>query len=368
MAQFVLKLNDDGSVTWEPVPIIGPGPDPDPDPEPEPEPEPEPPPVTPGKGIWISREEIMALPTTGAAWEQVETNALRSWGTANLGDNNATHDVYTLAGALYAVRQQDDSMRGKVIEGLRSAMKSGLDRTLELSRGLQTYIIAADIIGYTDSAFRDWVVKMIMAPLQGHSGTGIMGTAEKSATNWGGHARASWAAAALYLNHQEWIDRVVAAHKGFIGAGPNQFNFQNTDWHADPNNKVGVNRKGAIIQGRVVSGVLPEDWRRAASFRWPPSESGYMWEGMQGFVVTAAILHRAGLVPFTAGDSAVVRAMNMLYGMGEAAQNSPKFYNPPEGDDRWIPWVVNRYAGTNFPTETPTTPGKGMGYTDWTFS
>jgi hypothetical protein len=35
------------------------------------------------------------------------------------------------------------------------------------------------------------------------------------------------------------------------------------------------------------------------------------------------------------------------------------------GDDTWIPWLINYYYGTEFPTET-TKAGKNMGWTDWT--
>jgi len=317
-------------------------------------------------GIWISQAEIMNLPASGAAWDRVRSAADSNWGSACLYDNNCTHDVNTLAGALVAARTGDSAMRNKTIAGLQAAMGSSLSRALELSRGLQTYIIAADIIGYRTPEFESWVRQMINANIQGHSGTGLLGTAENAPNNWGGHARASLAAAAVYLNDATFTIKVVNAHKAFIGlSAPNTMVYQSTNWHADPNNKAGVNRKGATIQGKSVSGVLPEDWRRTAEYQWLPAVSGYMWEGMQGYVVAAVILHRAGLVPFNAGDNAVVRAMDMLYGRGEAALNNPVFFNPASSDDTWIPWVVNAYAGTTYPTQTANA-GKNMGWTDWT--
>ena len=317
-------------------------------------------------GIWVSQAEIMNLPTSGAAWDRVQNAANSSWGSACLYDNNCMHDVNTLAGALVAARTGDAAMRNKTIAGLQAAMGSSLSRALELSRGLQTYIIAADIIGHRTPEFEAWVREMITIGIQGHSGTGVLGTAENSPNNWGGHARASLAAAAVYLNDATFTTKVVNAHKAFIGlSAPNTMVYQSTNWHADPNNKAGVNRKGSTIQGKNVSGVLPEDWRRAAEYQWPPAVSGYMWEGIQGYVVAAVILHRAGLVSFNAGDNAVVRAMDMLYGKGEAASNSPVFLNPASGDDTWIPWVVNAYAGTTYPTQAASA-GKNMGWTDWT--
>ncbi|MGB3075496.1 MAG: metallophosphoesterase, partial [Chitinophagales bacterium] len=113
------------------------------------------------KGIWISTEEIAKLPMSGSGWTNVKAAADSNWGSANLGDNDSPHDILTLAGALVAVRTNNAAMRSKTIAGLNSAMQSPLTRALELGRGLQTYIIAADIIGYRDAAFMSWVQKMV---------------------------------------------------------------------------------------------------------------------------------------------------------------------------------------------------------------
>lgn len=324
-------------------------------------------------GIWISASEIAQLPTSGSAWDRLNSAANSSWGTANLGDNNSQHDTYTLAGALVAARANDTAMRNKTIAGLQSAMVSPLTRALELSRGLQSYIIAADIINYRTPEFEAWVRKMINADVSPHTGGsslcnssstsfscsgvgGVICTAYRSANNWGGHARASLAAAALYLKDQALLANVANTYKSFIGlSSPNHLYCESTNWHASSSEKFGENRKGSAIQGQDVSGVLPEDWRRGSEFQWPPTLTGYMWEGMQGYVVTAVLLHRAGLVPFGSGDNAVVRAMDILY----------RINNPPSGDDTWIPWVVNHYAGTSYPT-VAAVAGKNMGWTDWT--
>jgi hypothetical protein len=330
------------------------------------------------KGLWISQEEIMKLPTSGAAWDRLLSAANSNWGSANLGDNNSMHDVDTLAGALVAVRTNNSTMRTKTIDGLQSAMVSPLTRALELSRGLQTYIIAADIISYHDSAFESWVRKMLNADVSPHTGGtdlcnssgtsfscsgigGVICTAHRSANNWGGHARASTIAGALYLNDQTLLNQVANSYRAFIGLNaPNHLYCENTTWHANPNERFGVNRIGTTIQGHSVSGVLPEDWRRASEFQWPPlissTDAGYMWEGMQGYIVSAVLLHRAGIVPITSGDNAVVRSMDILYAVNY----------PPSGDDTWIPWVVNHYAGKSYPTSTAS-PGKNMGWTDWMY-
>lgn len=317
------------------------------------------PPIGQTQGIWLSKEEIMALPTSGSAWNAVLSAANSSWGSANLGDNNASHDVKTLAGALVAVRNNDSAMRSKVISGLQSAMSSGTSRTLELARGLQTYVISADLIGYRTTQFEAWVKKMLEdTSISGRIGGGLYVNAIKDPTNWGGHERASSIAAAMYLGDNSKLTELARVHREFNGenVSPKTLKYDNTNWHADPNNKAGVNRKGSTIQGRDVSGVLPEDWRRGGEFKWPPSPTGYMWEGMQGYVVSAVMLHRAGIVHASSGDNAVARAMDILYKIG----------NTPGSDDAWLPYLVNKYWGTNFSEPSSTSPGKGMGYTDWT--
>jgi hypothetical protein len=37
------------------------------------------------------------------------------------------------------------------------------------------------------------------------------------------------------------------------------------------------------------------------------------------------------------------------------------------GDDKWVPWVLNRGYGTTLPTAPVALAGKGMGWTDWMF-
>ena len=326
----------------------------------------------------------MALPISGesgcangsscsTAWNSLASNATGSWGSANLGDNNSDHDIKTLAGAIYAVRMNDNAIRNKTIAGLESAMVSPISRALELSRGLQTYIIAADIIDYRTTNFENWIRNMLNADVTPHTGGsdlcnsngvlescnslgGVVCTALRSPNNWGGHARASSIAAALYLDDQVLLQRLVNAHRSFIGENvPNHLYCQSTNWHADTTNRYGINKLGSVIQQKDVSGVLPEDWRRGGEFAWPPIPTGYMWEGMQGYVVASVMLARAGKVTITSGDNALKRTMDALFAINYS----------PEGDDTWIPWVVNKYIGTSYPA-TNTSSGKNMGWTDWT--
>ena len=80
-------------------------------------------------------------------------------------------------------------------------------------------------------------------------------------------------------------------------------------------------------------------------------------EALQGAVVQAELLSRAGYDAWEWGDRAILRAFRWLH--EEAAY-------PAEGDDTWQPHLVNRAYRTAFPAPIPSRPGKGMGFSDWT--
>ena len=63
------------------------------------------------EGIWIGPDEVRALPMSGAAWDQLAAAATGSWGSADVSNQDNDHDVYTFAGALVAVRTDDNAMR-----------------------------------------------------------------------------------------------------------------------------------------------------------------------------------------------------------------------------------------------------------------
>lgn len=323
------------------------------------------------KRLWLSREEINKLSVTSAEWQSVFQDATRDWGEANLANNDSQHDVLTYAGALVAVRLDDEAMRNKVVAALQSAMVSPLGRALEVSRGLQAYIIAADLIGYINPEFDAWLTHVIELDLRGHSGVGIIGTARFSSNNWGNMARAALLIAGLFLGRQDWVDIVVQAHSEYIGlpTAVRELKYTSTTWHFDVNNKAGINRKGAVVNGVYISGVTPEDWRRdEANLKWPitPTSSDYYyWEVVQGLIVVATLLDRHNVLSFDAGDFAVQRVIEMLYGLGEANNNTPVVVIPATEDDEWIIPLVNMYTALNLPYSI-NKPGKGMGYTYWT--
>jgi hypothetical protein len=231
---------------------------------------------------------------------------------------------------------------------------------LALSRNLLSYVVAADVIGYRTEEFEGWLEESLDRRGEGRAGIeNLYDSALRDPTNHGAHARASVIAAAQYLGDSETVQRMASRFHDWLGRSDTGFVWRELDWQADPDQRYGINPPGAEIDGADVDGVLPEEQRRSGRFKDPAPQESYVWEGLQGVVATAELLHRAGYAVWEWEDQAIRRAFVWLYDVNEY---------PAEGDDRWIPWLINARYGMDLPTESPSQPGKNIGFTDWTHS
>jgi hypothetical protein len=314
-------------------------------------------------GIWISQAEVMALPASGPAWDEVEKKALMDWGQPSIESQSSRHDVLTYAGALYAVRTGDAAMFTKVAAALDAATGTGLNATtIEISRNVPAYIFAADLIGYASPAFDAWL-EALRSPPTADNFT-LAEAHERRPNNVGAEAGAVRIAMALWLGNTAEVATAADIFHGFIGnrsvyAG---FSYGDLLWQDDPLSPVGINPLGAVRDGRVFDGIIPDDLRRCeCSFdpAGPFPQENYTWEALQGLVVQAELLTRAGYPAYTWEDAAIERAV--------AWQQEQAFY-PATGDDTWIPFVVNAAYGSDFCTRPPgdVQTGKLVGFTDWT--
>jgi len=320
---------------------------------------------SPYRSIWLSQHDLAALPTSGTAWNNLLKAADANPGPANVSDQNSDHDVMVLAKALVYARTGAPQYRTQVIDQLRKALGTEAGgRTLALGRNLVSYVIAADLINLPaadpafDQSFRSWLCKTLSEDLDGLS---LISTHQERPNNWGTHAGASRVAVARYLDDQAELQRAATVFRGFLGdrsayAG---FSFGDLSWQCDPAKPAGVNPKGCTKNGHSIDGVLPDDMRRGGPFKMPPAETDYPWEALQGITVQAMLLHRAGYPAFEWSGQAVLRAVTYLY-------NTAKW--PASGDDRWQVWLINTAYNTRFPTSSPVSVGKNMGWTDWTHS
>jgi hypothetical protein len=107
---------------------------------------------------------------------------------------------------------------------------------------------------------------------------------------------------------------------------------------------------------------MPEEMRRGCGFKWPPCQTGYPWEGLQGALVQANILSRQGYDVWNWENRALLRAVQYLQWL---EQQYPGWW--AKGDDTWVPWFVNYAYGTSFTTSAANI-GKNMGWTDWMYA
>ncbi len=312
------------------------------------------------KGIWVSRDEIDKLPESGTAWESLRAAADRVQGPPDLSNQDDPANVLVLARALVYAKTGIEKYRSGVVEACMAAMGTQRGaRTLALGRELVAYVIAADLVGLPqeeDLRFRAWLRSVRKQNLRGRT---LISTHEDRPNNWGTHAGASRLAVAAYLDDQPEIDRAARVFRGWLGdrAAYADFKYGKLDWQADPEAPVGINPIGASKEGHSIDGVLPDDQRRAGGFVWPPPRENYVYEALQGALVQAVILHRLGYDVWQWQDKALLRAFTWLH---QAADY------PAKGDDTWQPHIINYYYGTDFPAPVPTTPGKNVGWTDWT--
>ncbi len=311
-------------------------------------------------GIWISREEVRALPTSGQAWTALKKAADEPLAVARIGERNDNVDVQVMAKALVFVRTGEERYRNEVLSGLTQAMGSeDQGDVLSLSRNLPGYVIAADLVDLPeaiDRFFRAWLRDLLDKRLEGGS---LREVHEKRPNNWGTHAGGSRAVIARYLEDRDELERVATVFKGWLGdrsayAG---FEYGDLSWQADPAHPVGINPPGATRDGHSIDGVLPDDQRRSGGFYWPPPHENYVYEALQGALLQAVVLHRAGYDVWEWQDRALLRAFQWL-------ERQANF--SAEGDDTWQPHIINRFYRAGLSALVPARPGKNVGWTDWT--
>jgi hypothetical protein len=314
------------------------------------------------KGIWTNAGELASLPTSGKAWQNVLDAAQESTQSPNASDQDDPTNVRVLAKALVYARTGQESYRQEVIEACRAVIGTEAGgRTLALGRELLAYVIAAELVELPsdlNASFRSWLGDVRHSSLDGKT---LVSTHEDRPNNWGTHAGASRMAASLYVGDSADLDRAAQVFHGWLGnhSAYDGFSFGDLAWQVNPSSPVGINPTGSTIDGHSVDGVLPDDQRRGGGFQWPPPAENYVWEALQGAIAQAVILDRAGYDVWNWQDKALLRAVNWLHQQASF---------PADGDDTWIPHLVNHFYGKSFPAPSPSGSGKNMGFTDWTHS
>lgn len=328
-------------------------------------------PAPPGNYLLMSRAELLRLPTSGSAWSALKAVADGPLGAADLSDQDNRHGVRTLAVALVFARTGDAAYYATARDAIMSAI--GTERVgahnsiLSLGRQLGAYVLAADFIGLAgddDHRFRSWLDGIRTTKLGGHSRWNqLTATHEDSSNNWGAFAGASRIAASRYLGDTADVSRAALVLRGFLGDRSAWSGFQPIDeasatWACDPAAYTPVNPP-CTRSGIDVDGAIVRDVSRGGDLSDPPGEAGLLYtnEALQGLVVQAELLRRAGFDPWQWSDRALLRAAAFLT-RGDG-WNLASVHNH-------LPWVFNARYGLELPTRAAGN-GRLYGYTDWLY-
>jgi len=319
-------------------------------------------------GIWLSIDQIKALPVTGVAWDNVKSTADKPLGRANIADQTSNHDVSTLATALVYARTGNEAYRTKAADAVMSAIGSEKGgRTLALSWNLSSYVISADLINLPqydqakNTQFRNWLSAVRSVSLEGRT---LISTHEDRPNNWGTSAGASRVAADVYLGDKADLAKAAQVFKGFVGdrSAHSGFSYGDLSWQCDPANPVGINPDNCKKNGINVSGAIGDDMRRGDVLKYPPSATDYPWTALQGATMQAELLSRQGYDSYGWSNQAVKRSVQYLYDLSKVAGSGWW----ADADEAWVPWVINSKYGSNFPTTNNPEAGRVANFADWT--
>lgn len=315
-------------------------------------------------GVWLTDAQIAALPTSGSAYTAALSAANGSWTTPNLSDQDDKNDTSMLAAAIVAKRNNNSTLTTKVRDACLNARETeNGGRVLALGRQLQSVAIACDITltGSDRTTWKSWLSTVRTESMT--ECTNLISCSNTRPNNWGTHATAARLIADKILGDTTDFNAAANVYKGWLGdrATYASFSYGDLAWQDNQSAPVGINRPNTTISGHNVDGLLPEEMRRSGAFTYPYPEQNYAYEALQGAIVSAVVLERAGVSVKTASTSALNRAYAAF---GRSDWTSGAF--EPTGDDTWQPWLQKCLYGSATFTPGATSPGKNMGWTDWT--
>lgn len=301
---------------------------------------------TPGVsgGIWTSAAELANKPMTGAAWTTLLSDADADTSNPNASDQDDATNVRVLAAAIVYARNGDAKYKSKVVAACQKVVgteKGG--RSLAWGRETGAYAMAADLVGYRTPAFEAWLHNVADVEKCSELGITLREMFKKRPNNWGAMAFGSLTAIDRYLDDKAALKAVRDYWVlGVTGPNPGLKYDVDVSWHVNASDLRLINPKGATKQGIDIDGVIPDDMRRGASFTTgAPVFTGYPWEHLQGVLMAARVLERAGMPIWTVDDSAISRAATQLQlELGGAWVAT--------GDDRWQLAFLDQAYGTKW--------------------
>ena len=201
------------------------------------------------EGILLSRAELMALPTSGPAWDALMDRVAHPYGGSYVLATRDESNKDVLAHALAGARLNNASYKAFARDKIPHMMEAPRDTgdVLGTLRHLQTYIISADLIDLAsfdpalDARFRTWLAAEIQFDYAGGGGGGsVISTHETKPNNFGTHAGATRIAAALYLGNDAELKAARDVWYGWATGDPAYINsagaWTGTSWQCGDGN------------------------------------------------------------------------------------------------------------------------------------
>jgi hypothetical protein len=332
------------------------------------------------RGIWLSAGELLALPTSGGAWDRLVSRASGAIPREDLSCQDATASQVTMAAALVAARTNDQALRGKVRDELMRIMGTengstcghpDRNRPLGVGRNLAPYVISADLIGFrefdpvAETTWRAWLSALRSAPLAGAWALNST-TARNDHSNWGAHQAAALTAADAYLGDTAALALDAAWARAWVDpTAPMPWSFQ-TDKHDYSWSSTGippavpVNPAGAVKDGVAVDGIPLVDMQRGGGFTTgAPVYTQYPREALVGRTVQFEILARAGYPAYSWGGNGLLRVAQRL--LDWSTRWDASWYEPRMN----AYWILSVRYGVALPRSEPAVGRQVVG-TDWT--
>lgn len=297
-------------------------------------------------GIWSSATELSKIPTSGPAWDAVLMGANHDCTKPNVANQDDDTNAYVLAAAIVYARIGDSRYKNKVSAACDQLVAHGNPGgiTLAWGREVGAYAMAADLVGYRTPVFEKWLRDMAEV-YKDDEGNTLQKTFKRRANNWGSHAFGSLCAIYRYLNDQVALAAIRDYwSRGVTGPNPGYKFGDDISWHVDENNLRLFNPKGAMKKNMNLDGVMPDDLRRGGKLQNPPGYTNYAWGFMQGQIMAARILERAGMPIWAVGDSAIYRAAYCLQVRYETLYGNWAAH----GDDEWMLPFLDKAYGTKW--------------------